>query len=258
MRTLTILAASVVLALPLAAQQQDTSAPPPQQNPPAANPAPPKKPDDTKKKSTAEANPFPEAQSQAAANQDQPQTDNSAPSAPAPQPAAPGDKSADQNPFPASQAKTAGGGQKPATAPGADASKSGDDYSSSQSGLKDLDLPSTKPNQPGDPGDFANATLAKKDTQVGMFYLHTGDYQGAYDRFVEAARADPGNADAVFGLAESAQRLNHRCEAVRTYLLYLTAVPDGSHAKDARKAVKDLGAQPGDCGPTEKSAAPSQ
>jgi Flp pilus assembly protein TadD len=77
-----------------------------------------------------------------------------------------------------------------------------------------------------------------------LFYLKTGNYQGAYDRLREAARVDPTNADAVFGLAEAARHLNRRDEAIRNYQLYLSALPDGPRAKDARKGLKELGVKP--------------
>jgi tetratricopeptide (TPR) repeat protein len=269
-----VLLPALVLAWPLAAQQQSSSPPPAQQDQSAPNaPAPQKSAQQAsqakKKPSEAEQNPFPEAQSQGAARQAQQQQD-SAPSAPAPQqdqstPNAPAPQNgkpstADQNPFPESQSENAqrsqeqseseksgqdngqSGSRKPAAPPGP--GKSPDDYSSSH--LKLSDLPGD--NDAADPGASGvnghNPALATKDTQVGMFYLKTGDYKGAYDRFAEATKADPGNADAVFGLAESARRLNLRDEAVRNYRLYLAAVPDGPRAKDSRKALKEMGVSP--------------
>jgi outer membrane biosynthesis protein TonB len=259
-----VLLPALALAWPLAAQQQSSSAPPPQQDQstpsaPAsqksAQQAPPKK-----KPSEAEQNPFPEAQSESAAHQTQ---QDAAPGAPAPQnapdapqPATQNGKpsTADQNPFPEAQSENAQrtqkepegqnaaptDGQKPAP----DSGKSPDDYSSSH--LKLLDLPgdsdAASPDAAGANGH--NSVLATKDTQVGTFYLKTGDYKGAYERFAEATRADPGNADAVFGLAECARRLNYRDEAVRNYQLYLSALPDGPRAKDSRKALKELGVNP--------------
>jgi hypothetical protein len=250
----------ILLALPLAGQQQDTSSSSSQQNPPAANPAPTKKSAQTpnpqqKKPSEAEQNPFPLAQSEAAAHPTQQPDDNATPAAPTPQTSAPGDKpsAAAQNPFPESQAaKAADQGQKASPGasgtgpPGAGSPGAGQDYSSSQSGFRGMDLPSDDAARPtNDAGAVAfNSGLAKKDTQVGLFYLQTHDFQGAYDRFVEATRVDPGNAEAVFGLAESAQRLNHRDEAVRNYQIYLSALPEGPRAKEARKALKELGATP--------------
>jgi tetratricopeptide (TPR) repeat protein len=260
------LALALPLALPLAAQQQSngqssSAPPPPQQDQSAPNaPAPQKSAQPKKKPSEAEQNPFPEAQSEAAAHQGQQQQDD-APSTPAPQnPAAPQPaeqngkpSTADQNPFPESQSENAqrsrdqtndqkpgqNDGQNPAPGSG----KSADDYSSSH--LKLLDVPGGDAANPDTEGaNGHNAALATKDTQVGTFYLRTGDYKGAYNRFAEATKADPGNAEAVFGLAESARRLNLRDEAVRNYRLYLSALPDGPRAKDSRKALKDLGVNP--------------
>jgi tetratricopeptide (TPR) repeat protein len=256
----TVLLPVLALAVPLAAQQGSASTQQQDQSTPNA-PAPQKTkqeaPQTKKKPSEAEQNPFPEAQSEAAAHPAQPQ--GSTPSAPAPQnppdapqPASQNGKPADQNPFPEAQSEKAQeksegqnaeqkGGQQPAGSP--DSGRSPEDYSSSH--LKLLDLPGD--NDAANPAGGVNGhnpALATKDTQVGMFYLKTGDYKGAYDRFAEATKADPGNADAVFGLAESARRLNHRDEAVRNYQLYLSALPDGPRAKDSRKALKDLGVKP--------------
>jgi tetratricopeptide (TPR) repeat protein len=96
----------------------------------------------------------------------------------------------------------------------------------------------------GHGGYVINLTLAAKDDKVGQYYLQTGDYQGAYSRFKEATEVNPGDADAVFGLAEAARGLKHKDEAVENYKLYLDVVPDGSKAKAARKALAELGAGP--------------
>jgi hypothetical protein len=244
--TVAVLVFPSALALaPLLAAQQQSSSPQQQDQSTPNAPAPQKSSQQTppakKKQSESEKNPFPEAQSEAAAHQDQQQ--DSAPSAPAPQnpqPATPSGKPAtsDQNPFPEAQSEGAqrtqqqSDGQKPAAAP--DSGKP-DDYSSSH--LKLLDLPGANDAPDAAGANGHNPALAAKDTQVGTFYLRTGDYKGAYDRFAEATRVDP-------GLAESARRLNQRDEAVRNYKLYLSALPDGPRAKDSRKALKELGVNP--------------
>lgn len=252
-----------LLAVPLFAQQQQDSTPPPQQN--TSNDTSAKKPakapgQPQKKPSEAEQNPFPETQSEAAARQAQQQNDQSAPSAPAPQPAeAPSrdgrnPSEADHNPFPETQSEKAAGQDQQQTPtaqkPGAPqpSSSSGpssgqDDSSSKLPGfVPPPDLDTSKADE-GD-GTTADPALARKDTQVGRFYLQSGDYKGAYDRFAEAVRIDPGNADAVFGLADAAQRLNRRDEAIQNYRLYLAALPDGPHAKEVRKALKEMGVSP--------------
>jgi tetratricopeptide (TPR) repeat protein len=252
LRTSLIAAPVLLLALSLAAQQQDNSTPPPQQNPPNA-PAPQKKdspakdqaPKDQPKKSTADQNPFPEAQSEAAAHQQnsdpitpQPQT--------TPQPGSPA-KPGDQNPFPQQQSEKAAHQDQPdkSAAPG-----DRGDYSSSQ--VKGLDMPTSDvstageappPNLPPSTLSY-NPKLARKDAEIGDFYMESGNWRGAYERFIEANRSDPGNPEAVFGLAESARRLSHMDEALRNYRLYLSAMPNGPHAKEVRKALKEMGAAP--------------
>jgi len=83
---------------------------------------------------------------------------------------------------------------------------------------------------------------AVNDLHVGQFYMNREDYKGAYARFKEAVQVDPGNPEAVFYLAEAARKMNQNKEAAENYQLYLDAVPDGSKAKDARKALRDLNA----------------
>ena len=256
------LSCALLLAMSLTAQQQDNnSAPPPQQN--QSNTADQKKTDQQKsgqqksdqqkKRSAAEDNPFPESQSEKAAQQDQ-SKDSSVPMSPqdepaAPQPAANGKKpsAAEDNPFPESKSEKAAHQAEPAPSSAPNSGTQPDqDYSSSQTKLKGMDLSGASDARIADGagGTIESPELGRKDTKVGEFYLHTGDYKGAYSRFVEATKVDPGNAQAVFDLAEAARHLNNRVEAVRNYQLYLSAVPDGPHSKDARKALKDLGVQP--------------
>ena len=243
-----VIAGSVLLlALPLAAQQQSSSSP--QQNQPVASTASGSQKKDQPKKSTAQANPFPEAQSEAAAHQAQ--QPNPAPNAPQPQAApqngSPAKPNSEQNPFPEAQsekaARQAQQGDNPA--PPANSAAGNGDYSSSR--VKGLDMPTTDATPPGDlpPSPLPyNPKLARKDVDVGDFYLDSGNWQGAYDRFLEANRSDPGNAEAVFGLADSARHLHRRDEALRNYRLYLSALPNGPRAKEVRKALKEMDAEP--------------
>ena len=231
-----------LLALPLTAQQQDNSAPPAQNPPAQTNPPTPAKKDQPKKSST-DPNPFPEAQSEAAAHQDQPQ-DNAEPSAPQPQTPPQNGKPASDNPFPEAQSqKAAHEAQHPDDAPPPPA----DDQSYSSSQVKGFDMPTTDVAPPANlPPSMLpySPKLARKDAEIGDFYMESGNWQGAYERFLEANRSDPGNAEAVFGLAETARRLHHPDEALRNYRLYLSALPNGPHAKEVRKVLKEMGAAP--------------
>jgi tetratricopeptide (TPR) repeat protein len=164
-------------------------------------------------------------------------------------PAAPEKKhtTAEDNPFPEDQSKKAAQGADDSAAPGApEGAKPGDpDYSSSRSGLdklKDDNSPDSRISD-GAGGYIHDPKMATQDVKVGSFYLQKGDYKGAYNRFLEATKVDPDNADAVFELAEAAKGLNHKQEAIDNYQIYLSAVPDGSKAKTARKALAELDAK---------------
>ena len=163
--------------------------------PSSSNQAEPQTKSDQKKQSPREANPFPEAQSQKAAD--------------------------------AANAR--------------DVKKTGE--SSSHVNLDRLDAPagSAARISNGEGGYIHDPQLADKDVRVGGFYLQTRDYKGAYDRFLEATRVAPENGQAVFGLAEAARGLDRKQEAVTNYTVYLQAFPDGKKAKDAQKALKELG-----------------
>lgn len=143
------------------------------------------------------------------------------------------------NPFPEAQSQKAQDAVN-GTAPKTDHP----DYSSSHVDLKrfspDADRESRISNGAG--GYIHDPQLAAKDVKVGNFYLQTRAYKGAYDRFKEATLVAPENADAVFGLAESARGLGMTKVAVTNYTVYLDAFPDGKRAKQARKALAELNA----------------
>jgi tetratricopeptide (TPR) repeat protein len=175
------------------------------------------------KPSTANDNPFPEAASRDAAKAASGASDSNKPS------------TANDNPFPEDvsrdAAKAAGNDQNPV--PKSDLPPG---VSSSQSS-----------NSPGDADNPAegrrllpNPGRAKKDAEVGGFYLKNGDYQGALQRYQDALRADPTNVDAIFGLAETQQMLKKNADAARNYQLYLDILPNGPKAKQAMKALKTL------------------
>ncbi|WP_446743055.1 tetratricopeptide repeat protein [Silvibacterium acidisoli] len=199
-----VILGALLLAVPCFAQQSQ----PPAQQDSAQKPAdtsqqPPPAPE--KKHTTAQDNPFPEDISKKAA-----QGDSDAPAADAPE------------------------GGKPGSP----------DYSSSRSGLDRLkDDKDDSRISDGAGGYIHDPKMASQDVKVGSFYLQKGDYQGAYNRFLEATKVDPDNADAVFELAEAAKGLNHKQEAIDNYQIYLSAIPDGNKAKTARKALAELAAK---------------
>jgi tetratricopeptide (TPR) repeat protein len=174
--------------------------------------------------STKDANPFPEDVSKQAAKAAAGSSDSGRPADP--DAAAPKHSTAADNPFPESQsrdaAKAAGNDPAPAAKPDIPPG-----FSSSQS-------------TPG-PDQVADPARAKKDAEVGGFYLKSGDYQGALLRYKDATAADPTNVEAIFGLAETQRMLKKNAEATRNYQLYLDIVPNGPKSKQALKALKTLG-----------------
>ena len=218
MRLPVTIVALLLLGLPCTAQQSQNSGQS-QTSSPAQNQNQPDKNSPPAKRTTADDNPFPEEESKKAAAA----AGNPAPDAPAPKPS-----NSDKPP------------SSPADHPAAPATDS-----SSRTGLRALedDSPESRISD-GAGGYIYSPKLAAQDVKVGGFYLDTGDYKGAYARFKEATKVDPANADAVFGLAEAARGLKLNSEAADNYRIYLDAMPSGSKAKAARKALAGLGEPP--------------
>jgi tetratricopeptide (TPR) repeat protein len=197
------------------AANADPNAPPAPdspQNAPSQSTAPNTPPAPAKKPSTADDNPFPEEVSKdAAAAAKAAATNTSAPDAP--------------NQTPAERQ--------------AQGSSSRDN--TDQLGLDDPARKQLKLESPDGTTDIYDPKRATDDVRVGKFYLQTGYYKGAYERFKDATTFDHENVEAVFYLAEAARKLNLAKEAEQNYQLYLAAVPDGPSAKAAKKALGELG-----------------
>ena len=193
--------------------------------PPASNPqtnakdqsktppdAPPVKKTD-KKAAQAEDNPFPEDVSAAAAKV-----------------AADANAAAPDAPGPAS------GGAPSSGDPKGSSSRDNTD----KLGLDDPTRKQLKLESPDGTTGVYDPKRAGEDVRVGQFYLKTGDVKGAYARFKDATAFDHENVEAVFWLAEAANRMNLRQEAAQNFALYLDAVPDGPNSKAARRALGEL------------------
>ena len=221
MRSPAITLALLLLSLPCAAQQSQQNSDQNQSSSQSQNQNQTQSDKNSPKhRTTAEDNPFPEDVSKKAATT----ASNPAPEAPAPKPST---------------------GEPPAS-PADPKSPSAPATSSSRTGLRSLDDADTPESRISDGagGYIYNPRLAAQDVKIAGFYFTNGDYKGAYARYKEATRIDPGNADAVFGLAESARALKLNSEAADNYRIYLDAVPGGSKAKAARKALAALGESP--------------
>jgi cytochrome c-type biogenesis protein CcmH/NrfG len=187
-------------------------------------------------------------------DESQPRTSSSDKSQPAPTerkrlPLGKQPTAADENPFPediSKKAATAAGNAAPDAPASPAAPKPDEPYSSSRTKLQNIDGADDSESRISDGagGYIHNPKLGDQDVKVGGFYLTRHDYKGAYDRFKEATKVAPENADAVFGLAEAARGLKLDAEAADNYRVYLDAVPDGAKAKAARKALAELGSGP--------------
>jgi tetratricopeptide (TPR) repeat protein len=201
----------------------------PNQNPdqtakPCAPPAP------AAKKSAAQQFPFP----------GEPAKPSNPPDSPAPA-TTPSDAGA-QHPFPT---------QPPPKLPGdnsssSSSSSSGDDPSAA--------TPGDTPTPGGDPpeGTSVHRKLPKvkrvqtddervdEDLKVSRFYLNDENYQGAYLRAKDAVQVQPDYSAAHFALAEIAQKMKKKDEAIAEYQAYLKLDPDGEKAKAAKKALAEL------------------
>jgi hypothetical protein len=221
---------------------------PPQNSPAAPCPAPTQTPDQTqnqptkpcppapaaKKPSVAEQFPFPGETSKPANPPDSPSPTPSSTTSPA--------DAAAQHPFPA---------QPPPKLPGDDSS------SSSSSSSSDDDSTPTPPDAStakGDPpeGTSVHRKLPKvkrvqtddervdEDLYVAKFYMRDDNYPGAYLRAKDAVSIQPEYSAAHFALAQIAEKMKKKDEAIAEYETYLKLDPDGEKAKDAKKALASL------------------
>jgi len=82
---------------------------------------------------------------------------------------------------------------------------------------------------------------AAKDIEVAQFYLKRKDYRAALDRFKEALLYKPRDAEALYGLAITEEKMDLQEQAYKNYQAYLEVFPGGPYAKDCQDALKRLG-----------------
>jgi hypothetical protein len=189
-------------------------------------PCPPPAPD-AKKPSAAEQFPFPGTPSKSAPPPDSPSTTTTPKSA------------AEEHPFPTEPAPKL----------------PGDDSSSSSSGsanTPDPDVPDTDMPKPGEEGSSVHRKLPKvkrvqtddervdEDLKVARFYMRDDNLPGAYLRAKDAVKVQPEYSETHFTLAEIAQKMKKKEEAVAEYQAYLKLDPEGEKAKAAQKALDEL------------------
>lgn len=135
----------------------------------------------------------------------------------------------------------------PGTSSSADANDADDDIAPTTA-APNAPIKSSRLKDLGSRGDTSAArekleqTRVADDIKVGLFYTKDGNTQGAYLRFKDALERAPDDPDIRFYLAESANRLNKREEAVLNYRECLQLDPGGDHDRASRKALAKLGA----------------
>jgi cell fate (sporulation/competence/biofilm development) regulator YlbF (YheA/YmcA/DUF963 family) len=242
--TRALLAASV-LSVAVVAQ---TTTP---QNPPAAPcPSTNQTPAQTSDQTTKPCPPAPAAKKSSAAEQFPFPGEPAKPAKPAnppdsPSPTTKPSDAATQHPFPT---------QPPPKLPGDDSSSSSSSSSSDDPNAAPDDNPTTKSGDPSNPpeGTSVHRKLPKvkrvqtddervdEDLSVAKFYLRDENYQGAYLRAKDAVGVQPDYSATHFALAEIAQKMKKKDEAITEYQTYLKLDPDGEKAKAAKKALAEL------------------
>lgn len=178
-------------------------------------------------------------------------TPNAAPDAPAPNGKEP--SAADKFPFPTSSAPPMPGAENSGSSSSSSSSSSD---SSSSSSNDPADTPSSAKPPLDDKGDNPRAAVrrrlpkveklqsdeerAEEDLKISKFYADAGNFNAAYLRARDAVKSLPDDPDTHFALAQVAQKMKKREEAIAEYNNYLQMAPDGLKIKDAHKALTDL------------------
>jgi tetratricopeptide (TPR) repeat protein len=82
---------------------------------------------------------------------------------------------------------------------------------------------------------------AAKDDEVGEYYLKLKNYRAALDRFHDALLYKPNDAEAMYGLAITQEKLDLLDQADQSYRKYLQILPHGPKSSEAQDALKRIG-----------------
>jgi Tfp pilus assembly protein PilF len=81
---------------------------------------------------------------------------------------------------------------------------------------------------------------AAKDVEVGQWYLKLKNYRAALERFNSALSYKPDDAEAIYGLAETQEKLDLLSLADSNYRKYLALLPNGPRSKEVEEALKRI------------------
>ena len=83
-----------------------------------------------------------------------------------------------------------------------------------------------------------NPLQASKELRVGQYYMKKGSFKAAANRFEEATRWDPTNAEGFLKLGEAREKLKDAAAAKEAYEKFLELAPDSKQASAIRKKIE--------------------
>lgn len=125
---------------------------------------------------------------------------------------------------------------------GAPAAATGDSSSSSSSaGVDDLIAPppDTQGGKDAAPASANHQEGAREDEDIGSYYLGAKNWKAALSRYESALVLDPENPDVYWGLAEAERHMGNYASAKAHYQTVVAYDPDGRHARDARRILRE-------------------
>ena len=136
----------------------------------------------------------------------------------------PQDQQYERPPFP---------GDAPGTSPTGESSSSDSQINLNARPAKEEPAPEEDPSvlKPWDPHKAA------KDVEVGQWYLKLKNYRAALERFNHALTYKPDDAEAIYGLAVTQEKLDLLTLADQNYRKYLEILPHGPKAKEAEEGL---------------------
>ncbi len=133
----------------------------------------------------------------------------------------------------------------PPPPPPSQAPPSSSGESSSKDGAGGLGAPPPPPRSAGLPSDAEplppfNPLEAKKDVEVGAYYMKNGKYDAAIDRFMDASRAQPTYALPWQLMGQAYEKKGDFAESIKAYEKYLRLFPHSPERKKIEDHIAEL------------------
>lgn len=82
-----------------------------------------------------------------------------------------------------------------------------------------------------------NPLQAEKELRIGNFYFKKGSYKAAANRFREAAKWNPGYAEAYMRLGDAEEKLKDKKAARQAYAKFVELAPEDKRAEAIKKKL---------------------